>query len=159
MRPRTRFQLNDRVPVLTAGRQEGTTLTTGGGRKVGPGPSLRMCRDPIGTSLRSWLEPFVIARDYVLPDSGQTAIDPEPQMTNKVHFPPDALAAILDQAPGLRDYPIRLPDIDLANQAALEIRLQPLKLLVPVDWLRCRGAAVTDAASSPASFGSGRCIQ
>jgi len=30
MRPRTRFQLNDRVPVLTAGRQEGTTLTTGG---------------------------------------------------------------------------------------------------------------------------------
>ena len=80
-----------------------------GGQEGGPGPSLRMCRDPIGTSLRSCLEPFVIARDYVLPDIGQTAINPEPQMTNKIHFPPDALAAILDQAPGLRDYPIRLP--------------------------------------------------
>lgn len=89
MRPRTRFRLDHRTPVLTAGRQEGTTLTTGG-QEGGPGPSLRMCRDPIGTSLRSCLKSFVIARDYVLPDSGQTAIDPEPQMTTKVHVPPDA---------------------------------------------------------------------
>ncbi len=64
-----------------------------------------MCQDPIGTSLRSCLEPFVIARDYVLPDSGQTAIDPEPQMTNIIHFPPDALAAILDQAPSTEGLP------------------------------------------------------
>ena len=35
MRPRTRFRLNHRTPVLTAGRQEGTTLTTGGaGRRA-----------------------------------------------------------------------------------------------------------------------------
>lgn len=36
MRPRTRFRLNHRVPVLAAGRQERTTLATGG-RKEGQG--------------------------------------------------------------------------------------------------------------------------
>ena len=42
-----------------------------------------MCPDLIGTSLRSHLEPFAVARDYLLPDNGQTAMAPEPQMTNE----------------------------------------------------------------------------
>lgn len=69
-----------------------------------------------------------VARDFVLPDNGQTAIDPELQMTNNLHFPPAASVAILGQPPVLTDYPFRFPDMDLANQVALEISVQLLKL-------------------------------
>jgi hypothetical protein len=43
------------------------------------------------------LEPFVLVRDFALPGNGQTEIDPEQQMTSKIHFCLDTLAAILDQ--------------------------------------------------------------
>lgn len=51
-------------------------------------------------------------------------------MTNNLHFPPAASVAILGQPPVLTDYPFRFPDMDLANQVALEISVQLLKLLV-----------------------------
>lgn len=51
-------------------------------------------------------------------------------MTNNLHFPPAALTAILGQPPVLTDYPFRFPDMDIANQVALEISVQLLKLPV-----------------------------
>src|SRR5205085_546488 len=59
-----------------------TALTAWGAGQEGPGPPLQMYRYPVSTSLhlcgRIWSRS--VARDFVLPDNGQAAIDPELQI-------------------------------------------------------------------------------